>query len=179
MKILGRLNAILLGVERGFLVLLFSLMIVLAFSLIIMRNVLSVGLTWADPLLRNAVLWLGFLGASLATQHDKHIKIDLAGRYLKPKAAAVVGIVTDLFTLVICLLLSDASLTFVRNEMEFRDTLVTIGEFAVPSWWSQVILPVGFVLIALRILVRIIHRFGELSGRVEAARPAGAGGDPA
>jgi len=179
MRFLGRLNAILLGVERVFLVLLFSLMIGLAFSQIIMRNVLSVGLTWADPLLRNAVLWLGFLGASLATQQDKHIKIDLAGRYLKPKAAAAAGIVTDLFTLVICLLLSDASLTFVRNEMDFHDTLVSIGQFEVPTWWSQVILPVGFALIALRILVRMMRRFGEFSGHTAPAEPPGRSGEGA
>ena len=84
MKTLGRLNTLLLAIERGFLVLLFSLMIVLSFSQVILRNVLSVGLIWADPLLRNAVLWLGFIGASLATQQDKQIKIDLALGWHEP-----------------------------------------------------------------------------------------------
>lgn len=160
MKLLSRLSAVLLGVERTALVLLFSLMIVLAFAQVVLRNALSVGLVWGDPVLRNAVLWLGFIGASLATQQDKHIRIDLLGRYLKPRAAAVVGIVTDLFALAVCLLLADASRTFVLNEIEFQDTLVTIGGFEVPTWWSQVILPAGFLLIALRIAIRSVLRLG-------------------
>ena len=83
MKLLARLSGILLALERGVLVLLFSLMIVLAFAQVVLRNFFSVGLIWADPLLRNSVLWLGFIGASLATQQDKHIRIDLVGRFLK------------------------------------------------------------------------------------------------
>lgn len=179
MRLLLRLNTVLLAVERGFLVLLFSLMIVLAFSQVILRNVLSMGLIWADPLLRNAVLWLGFMGASLATQQDKHIRIDLAGRFLKPRATAVVSVVTDLFTLAVCLLLADASRTFVLNEIGFRDTLVTIGGFDVPTWWSQLILPAGFLLISLRILVGIIRRLASFSGHTFPPAGSGREGGPA
>ena len=160
MKLLARLSAVLIGIERGALVLLFSLMIVLAFAQVVLRNVFSVGLVWGDPVLRNAVLWLAFIGASLATQQDKHIRIDLLGRYLKPRAAAAVGFVTNLFALAVCLLLADASRTFVLNEIEFQDTLVTIGGLDVPTWWSQVILPAGFLLIALRIAIRSALRLG-------------------
>ncbi len=176
MKILARLNSLLLSFERGFLVLLFSLMIVLSFSQVVLRNAFSLGLVWADPLLRNAVLWLGFIGASLATQDDRHIKIDLAGRFLKPRAAALVGMVTDLFTLAVCLLLADAAMTFVSNEIEFRDTLVTIGGIEIPTWWSQVILPAGFLLIALRVGVRLAGRIVGLTVR---GGGAAAGGGPA
>jgi TRAP-type C4-dicarboxylate transport system permease small subunit len=172
-KILSRLSGILLGIERGVLVLLFSAMILLAFTQVVLRNFFSVGLVWGDPLLRNAVLWLGFIGASLATQQDKHIRIDLAGRYLGPRAATVVGMVTDLFTLAVCLLLADASRTFVLNEVEFQDTLVTIGQLEVPTWWSQVILPAGFLLISLRIVIRAALRLGGAAPA--AAVPGGPG----
>jgi C4-dicarboxylate transporter DctQ subunit len=160
MKLVARLSGLLLGLERGLLVLLFSLMILLAFTQVVLRNFFSVGLIWADPLLRNSVLWLGFIGASLATQQDKHIRIDLLGRFLGRRATAMVGAATDLFTLAICLFLADASRTFVLNEMEFRDTLVTIGNFEIPTWWSQVILPAGFLLIALRVSIRLVLRLG-------------------
>ncbi len=175
MKTLARLDSLLRSFERGFLVLLFSLMIVLSFSQVILRNVFSLGLVWADPLLRNSVLWLGFIGASLATQEDRHIKIDLIGRFLKPRATALVGMATDVFTFAVCVLLADAAMTFVTNEIEFRDTLVTIGGFEVPTWWSQVILPAGFVLIALRVAVRFTGRIVALSGRGAAEPPPGPG----
>lgn len=173
MKFLSRIGAVLLAVERGLLVLLFSLMILLAFSQVVLRNVFSTGIIWADPLLRNAVLWIGFFGASLATREDKHIRIDILGRYLKPRAAAAAGALTDLFTLAVCLVLADASRTFVLNEIEFHDALVTIGGFAVPTWWSQLILPAGFLLISLRLVVRLALRF-----RRPAVPPPGPAPDP-
>lgn len=169
MRVLSRLVAALLAAERAFLVLLFSAMILLAFAQVILRNLLGTGLIWADPLLRNAVLWLGFVGASLATRDDKQIRIDLVGRFLPARAASAAALVTDIFTVVVCVLLADASVTFVANEIAFRDTLVTIGGFDVPTWWSQVILPAGFAMIALRVTIRIVLR---LAGRIPPPAPA-------
>ena len=173
MKFLAGISRALFLLERAVLVLLFSAMILLSFTQVVLRNFFSVGILWADPLLRNGVLWLGFIGASLATREDKHIRIDLLGRFLRPGAAKAVATVTDLFMLGVCLLLAAASRTFVLNEMEFQDTLVTIGDFAVPSWWSQVILPAGFLLISLRIAIHIALRLG---GRTEPAESPGAAG---
>jgi C4-dicarboxylate transporter DctQ subunit len=153
-KLLERLNRAVLGLEQGFLTALFSVMILLAFSQVILRNFFSLGLVWADPFLRLSVLWLGFIGASLATQHDKHIRIDLMGRFLSPKTAAAVSVLTGAFTTAVCVFLAVASWTFVANEMEFEDTIFTVAGFQVPSWWAQLILPVGFTLMALRFFFR-------------------------
>jgi len=153
-KPLERLNRAVLAAERGFLIALFSLMIVLAFSQVILRNFFSLGVVWADPFLRLSVLWLGFIGASLATQHDKHIRIDVLGRYLPPRTGAAVSVLTGLFTTLVCVLLALSSWTFVANEMEFEDTIFTIAGFDVPSWWAQLILPFGFGLISLRFFFR-------------------------
>ena len=53
-------------------------------------------LSWIDPFLQNGTLWVAFLGASLATHHDKHIAIDVVTKILprRPQAAVkgVIGI---------------------------------------------------------------------------------------
>lgn len=156
MKALTRLNGLLLGLERALLVLLFSLTILLAFSQVILRNFFSVGIVWADPLLRNAVLWIGFFGASLATQQEKHIRIDIVGRFLTPRKRDILRVATNTFALAVCVLLALASLTFVANEIDFHDTLLTIGDFPVPSWWVQVVLPAGFAVISFRLALQIL-----------------------
>jgi TRAP-type C4-dicarboxylate transport system permease small subunit len=56
--------------------------------------------SWTDTFLRKGTLWLAFLGASLATHHHKHVRIDLLPRML-PLAArygvhAAAGIVAGL-----------------------------------------------------------------------------------
>ena len=54
-------------VEDALLVILLSLMILLAATQILLRNFFDLGFVWADPLLRALVLWLGLIGATVAT----------------------------------------------------------------------------------------------------------------
>ena len=73
-EILGR-------VEKFLLAAMLSIMILLAFLQIILRNVFSSGISWGDPLVRYLVLWVGFIGASLASKEGKHITIEVFSRW--------------------------------------------------------------------------------------------------
>src|SRR5512143_3313876 len=97
MKVLATLSRTLAFVERGILVALLALMILLAFTQVVLRNVFSTGLLWADPLLRHLVLWVGFIGASLATASEKHINLDSVTRFASPRTANLSRIATNLF----------------------------------------------------------------------------------
>jgi TRAP-type C4-dicarboxylate transport system permease small subunit len=50
-------------------------------------------LDWADAFLQKGTLWLAFIGASLATYHDKHIAIDVLPRLVAPPLRRVMQIV--------------------------------------------------------------------------------------
>lgn len=51
-------------------------------------------LDWIDPFLKKGTIWLAFIGASLATFHDKHIGIDVLSRVAPPRVeAAMKGVV--------------------------------------------------------------------------------------
>ena len=65
------------------LVALLSAMIILAALQIVLRNFFEAGIVWIDPLLRVGVLWLGLVGATVATRHNKHIRIDLLSKAFK------------------------------------------------------------------------------------------------
>ena len=71
-------------VETAIVVLFVSAMMVIAFLQIFLRNVFTTGLSWGDMILRNLVLWIGFIGATLATREGKHINIDVISRSLSP-----------------------------------------------------------------------------------------------
>jgi len=70
-------------------------------------NEMLTEMEWADSLLRKGTLWLAFLGASLATQAQKHINIDILLRLVPPKAkyamlsfgALVSGVITALLVI--------------------------------------------------------------------------------
>lgn len=161
MKLLRTLNSGILFIERSFVVALVATMVLLAFLQVVLRNYFSMGILWADPLLRHMVLWIGFVGASLATQHEKHISIDLITRFVSVRATNLIRIFTNLFACIVTYILAEAGWTFLKAEMESETTLLTIGTMEFPAWWFQLIIPVGFGLMCFRFLFRNLEHVNE------------------
>lgn len=132
--------------EDTFLVSLLSFMIGLAFLQIVLRDFFSTGLLWADPLLKNLVIWVGLVGASIATREDKHITIDVIPRVLPEPARLVVCVATSLFSAFICFVLLHASLKFLGDEFEAH----TVYFSGIPAWPFQMIFPVSFFVMGVR-----------------------------
>jgi TRAP-type C4-dicarboxylate transport system permease small subunit len=137
-------------VEQTLLITLLGFMILTAFFQIILRNVFATGLTWGDSLVRNMVLWTGFIGATLATREWKHISLDLFSRRFPSAIKPLINFITQLFSFFICCLLTVAALKFIRNEIQMG----TISFLGIPSWIPEAILPLTFGLMTLRFGLR-------------------------
>ena len=123
-------------------------MVLLSFLQVLLRNFFDEGILWGDTFLRHLVLWVGFIGASLATKEKKHINIDVFGRMLTGKIKFLADTVINLFASFISGYLANAAWSFVMDEKEFG----TIIFNEVPAWPFQIIIPIGFALMALRFL---------------------------
>lgn len=124
-------------------------MILLAGTQIILRNLFDSGLFWAEPLLRITVLWLTLLGALAATRGNNHIRIDAISRYLPQTGHRIASLTGSLFSAGICALVAWHSARFVLAEYHAGVTLFN----QLPAWMFQIVLPVGFGLMALRFLL--------------------------
>jgi C4-dicarboxylate transporter DctQ subunit len=141
-----RADEIIDQVEQILLVILLSSMIVIAFLQIVLRNLFSTGLTWGDPLVRNLVLWVGFIGAALATKEGKHINIDVVSRWMPPFGKGLIEFLTRLFSFFICGLLTFAAFKFIKNEAQMGN----VTFLRIPAWIPEIILPIVFGLMVLR-----------------------------
>lgn len=147
-------------IENGLLVLILIAMIGLAGSQIMLRNLFDSGIGWSDPILRVLVLWIGMLGAMIATQQDKHIRIDLLSRYLSPNWRNRAARLNNFFAAVVCALLAWHSGRFVYFEWSDGNTLVN----DIPIWVAESILPFGFAIISLHFFLLMLlghHKEGE------------------
>ncbi|MFZ1536490.1 MAG: TRAP transporter small permease [Chromatiaceae bacterium] len=133
-------------VEDAILVLLLSAMIGLSVAQILLRNLFETGLPWTDPLLRLLVLWLALAGALAATRENRHIRIDLLSRFLSGAMNRAADRVASVFTAGICALLAWQGGRLVW--FEYQDG-TTVGA-GIPAWVAQIIIPLGFGLMALR-----------------------------
>jgi len=141
-----RWNETLGRIEKFLVAALLSVMILLAFSQIALRNILSTGISWGDPLVRYLVLWVGFIGASLATKEGKHITIEIFSRWFPGQRSLYLKAISYLVSAFVCGLLTFAGWTFVQNEAQMGAT----SFLNIPAWIPQIIIPVTFALITLR-----------------------------
>jgi len=139
--------------EDGLLALLLSVMIVLAGTQILLRNLFDSGFVWIDPLLRVLVLWLGLLGATVATRHNKHIRIDLLSRYFRRNTHRLIQALVGQVSAWTCLVIGWYGLDWIRLDYDEG-----VNWFAdVPAWAVEIIVPLAFALIGLRYLLLSIH----------------------
>ncbi len=173
---LGRLKIIernLARVEGWFMVTLLSVMVGLTVIQVLLRNLQTHGeiqlaarilgqVDWAEPLVRLSVLWLTFLGASIVTGENRHIKMDILSGVLPSGWAPCREFLLSVASGVICALIFKASLDYVG--VEFRSGSVLF--LGIPSWLAQMILPLGFFLILLKFLIRAaVEIFGLMRRR--------------
>jgi TRAP-type C4-dicarboxylate transport system permease small subunit len=161
MKTLARIDRAIARFEGWLLILFLSLMVFLTFIQVMLRslfiythmewaNDLMGSIDWAEPLVRLLVLWVTFLGASLVTGENKHIKIDLLTQIIPASWLPLLDVLLSLTGALVAAMMLKASLFYVGTEMSFGGYLF----LNVPTWIGQLILPVGFLLICFRFLVR-------------------------
>jgi TRAP-type C4-dicarboxylate transport system permease small subunit len=148
--LLERIDSFLNRIEGALLISFLAVMVVLAFVQVVLRNLFSEGILWADILLRHMVLWVGFLGAAIATSKERHITIDALTRFFRGRSKSVVKVITGLFATFICYRLAIASVDFVSVEMDLESTVYA----SIPTWYAQLIIPVGYVLLAFHFAIR-------------------------
>jgi TRAP-type C4-dicarboxylate transport system permease small subunit len=167
---LKRVDEIIDRMEQRVLVILLSLMILIAFFQIVLRNLFDTGLTWGDPLVRNLVLWVSFIGAALATKEGKHINIDVVSRWIPPRGKILLQAITHLFSAFISALLTFAALKFIKNEAQMGE----VTFLGIPLWIPVIILPITFGLMALRFSLHSVKNF-SMTMRVNTTGTRGEG----
>lgn len=150
-----RVDAIIDRVEQTLVSILLSVMILIAFLQIVLRNLFATGFTWGDPLVRNLVLWVGFIGAAIATREGKHISIDVVSQWVPSRGKIVLEVIIHVSSFIICGLLTFAAVKFVRNEA-LTGSVTFLG---IRSWVPELILPITFGLMTVRYGFRSLKTF--------------------
>lgn len=135
-----------------------GIMIVMAFGQVVLRNFFDTSIEWGDIFLRHLVLWLGWLGAVIATGEGRHLRIEFVTRLVPQKVRKIFFIITSFFAAFICYLLMDASISFLQLEIEAETVLI----LDLPSWYFIVIIPIGYGIVSFRFVVRSLNWIAEI-----------------
>ncbi len=150
MKLIKKFNSILSAVENSIIFVLVLFMIVLSFSQVVIRAIFCGVVTWADICLWHIVFWVGFIGASLATQQGRHITVDVITKFFSPTWKAAADVLTSSVSFAFGIVFIVSSIDFVKSEYQAHD----IAFLGIPFWVIQLIIPIGFGLISLRFFIK-------------------------
>jgi len=165
-------------IEDGVATLVLAGMVLLALLEVAGRAVAGVGVPGSIVLVQHLTLWTALLGAALAARSDRLIALStpqlLPERYRAPLRA-----VTSAMAAGVCACLVVGALDVVRVEMDAGTTVA----WGVPSWVAFSVLPLGFALMAVRLVwlagdsgrVRLLAAVGLLVPVVAVAIPAPSG----
>ena len=134
--------------ESGLAGLALALMAILPLAEAGLRAVFGIGIPGSLPFVQHLTLWVTFLGAALATREGKLLTL-ATGEFLPEgrwREAARIGAYS--VAAGITALLARASWDLVVIERQ-AGTEVAVG---LPVWVAQLAMPIGFVLIALRLV---------------------------
>ncbi|MBI3181596.1 MAG: TRAP transporter large permease subunit [Myxococcales bacterium] len=112
------------------------------------------GVIWAQTFALVLTIWVGFLGASIATAEGKHLKVDAAERLFKGAAKHWVGTAANLFGAGFSLALAVLAFSFCRYHYGvWQETEGAGGAFEglpIPKFLAFAILPLALGTMTLR-----------------------------
>lgn len=153
MKFMERLDEAIGRLEKGLIVLFLGLMILAAFAQIALRNFMGIGLSWPESLVRYLVLWVGFIGASLAAREGRHITIEVLK--LRPSAGGrrYLEAISQLCAVGVCAVMAWAAVKFVLDDAQIGNRTF----LDLPTWILETIIPATFAIMSLRFLLRAVR----------------------
>ncbi len=113
------------------------------------RALLGTGVPGSIDYVRHLTLWVSFLGAALASRDARHLALGFTA-FMPERSHERANLLAGSSATAASLWLAWASLDFVREN---ASSVATIGGF-IPEWVAQIIMPVGFAVIAARFLWR-------------------------
>ena len=129
----------------------------------LLRGLFSLGLPGSVGYVQNLTLWVGFLGAIIASRERRHLNLSTAKLVLPAALKPAVEAATAFVSVAVSAGLFWASLQFVLSDM--ADPL-RIGGW-LPLWCVESVLPISFLVITLRFVTqagRLPHQLAALSG---------------
>jgi tripartite ATP-independent transporter DctM subunit len=124
-------------------------MMVLPILEIVLRKVLSRGISNEPAIVQHLALVAGMIGGAIAARDGRLLALGSVETMIRPAWRPAAKFVSRVVSGAVAALLCWASIQFVRSERASVSTLA----YGIPVWVVQLVLPIGFALVGWRLLV--------------------------
>lgn len=137
----------LIQIEKLFAGLSLLILLVLSVSQVIMRNFFELGFSDIDVISRHLVLFITFMGAALASEGNKHIKIDCISAAMTSALRERLKLPLVIISSFICAIFFWYAFQFWLDEKQYAPDNEQL------ALYMALILPVGFLVLSLHFLL--------------------------
>ena len=127
-------------------------LLILSLSQVILRNFFELGFSEIDTIARHLVLFVTFMGAALASEGNRHIKIDCVSSAIKETTRDKLKKPLQAISSIICAIFFWYALQFWIDEYHYAPDNEQLGLY------MAFILPVGFLTLSLHFFLLIVSR---------------------
>ena len=121
-------------------------MVAIVAGQVFFRYILNWSLRWADEAVRYLMIWMAFIGASLAVKYGVHVSIETFVNFLSPRLKRTVKIAA--YAILILFL---ASLAYVSLELILRIWRQRAATIPISMGYVYIAAPTGFFLMTLNL----------------------------
>lgn len=127
-------------------------MVVLVFLNAFLRYTVNSSIPQAEELSRYFFVWLSFLGATIAFMENQHIGVDLVTSRLKGTPKVIVGVLSDLVTLVALVIIFYGGIQFFKTSANSKGpaTGIPFGAVSISIIISSLIMIITLLLKMVR-----------------------------
>lgn len=109
---------------------------------------------WGDLVVRSLVLWLGFVGASIAAQEGGHLAIDFVTHFTPKHFKKYSSLIISIASAVVCYFLMIAAYKFFQDEKLSEGFIIPD---LIPHYWAVAIIPFGFMMMGIRFVIKALE----------------------
>mgnify|MGYP000945999466 FL=1 len=132
----------------------FIIMTILLFVQVVTRYCFGHAVTWAEEVATILFVWMVYLGVAAAVLSRKHLKIDAFVEMLPFKAKKTLLIISNVIFLAFSLYIIFPMMSLVNN---YAAKSATSPILKIPKALSYVVMPLCFLLTAIRLVQEIIR----------------------
>lgn len=135
-------------IENAVVALGLGVMVLLPLAEIVARKVLGRGVPGSHSLTQHLTLLIGTLGGAIAAREGRLLEISALSSLLRGRWKAAASVASASFSVAVTIFLVVAGVQFVLSERGSGNTIA----LGIPVWVAECLMPVGFALIAWRLV---------------------------
>jgi TRAP-type C4-dicarboxylate transport system permease small subunit len=151
------------GFEGGFAGILLALSVALVFFAFFGRELVGFSVSWSDEVARYLLVWITYIGAAAVTREGGNIRVEYFSDLLPPRPKHLLAILVDVLSLAFTTAVFVFSVQYVYGNWQIG-LMTAESDLFVPKWIVLAGVPLGFLLMSIRLALRIYEaiRYGTI-----------------